>query len=530
MTFRWNTLAPALFLSASLTHAGDANFSKDAKGIIHCDSAVVGESGMVDGMTYTKIGSKEDLFYYSGGLDINATLACTSGITDMSSWFNDFHNGDRSFREDISHWDTGSVTTMASMFRGFRITVLPIGNWDTSKVTDMHEMFHGANFNAPIGEWDTGSVTTMEDMFSSNRKFNQPIGSWDTSSVQNMSYMFSDAQAFNQPIGEWDTGNATHMNSMFYYASAFNQPLGEWSVRNVINMDSMFRHASSFNQDLSSWCVKQFGTAPYFFASYSPLDSNPSYHPVWGECPFRLDPNGVTVHCDEADINDTDTIDGIIYTKIGSKNDLLIHGGSVDAAQACTSGITDMSAWFYLKDSFNKDIRRWDTGDVTDMTYMFEGAQIFNQPIGHWDTANVTLTYRMFQFAITFNQPIGEWDMSNVTNMFGMFFNAYAFNQPIGNWDTGNVTVMSGVFGEAISFNQPIGNWDTSNVENMDGMFNKAIAFNRGIHLWCVPKIMSKPPNFDLDTAAGFENNTARQPIWGSCPSFDPAAILYLMK
>ena len=35
------------------------------------------------------------------------------------------------------------------------------------------------------------------------------------------------------------------------------------------------------------------------------------------------------------------------YTKIGSKDNLLLNGGSTDATVACTSGITSMSQWFY---------------------------------------------------------------------------------------------------------------------------------------------------------------------------------------
>ena len=38
------------------------------------------------------------------------------------------------------------------------------------------------------------------------------------------------------------------------------------------------------------------------------------------------------------------------------QSDLIIHGRSVDAMQACTSRITSMCSWFFNKTAFNKDI------------------------------------------------------------------------------------------------------------------------------------------------------------------------------
>ena len=35
----------------------------------------------------------------------------------------------------------------------------------TTKVTDMYGMFAGTSFNQPIGNWDVSSVTNMRDMF-----------------------------------------------------------------------------------------------------------------------------------------------------------------------------------------------------------------------------------------------------------------------------------------------------------------------------------------------------------------------------
>ena len=73
--------------------------------------------------------------------------------------------------------------------------------------------------------------------------------------------------------------------------------------------------------------------------------------------------------------------------------------------------------------------------------------------------------------------------------------------------------------------NQDISPWDVDSVTNMDTMFRNASSFDQDLSSWCVTNITTKPSNFDLNTAVGFQNNNARQPDWGSCSS---AAILYM--
>ena len=58
---------------------------------------------------------------------------------------------------------------------------------------------------------------------------------------------------------------------------------------------------------------------------------------------FYRDANGVTIHCENAAVGETETVDGITYTKG--------NGNTVDAAVACTSGITSMSRWFSYEDT-----------------------------------------------------------------------------------------------------------------------------------------------------------------------------------
>jgi surface protein len=183
-----------------------------------CDNASVGDTGTVNGVTYTKR-TRDQI---TTG---NAATTCTSGITDMSA--PDYENffGDDSFNEDISTWDVSSVTNMAYMFYEARSFDQDISAWDVSSVTDMYRMFVDAGFfNQDIGDWDVSSVTNMSNMFYGAYSFNQDIGDWDVSNVTSMAFMFRDG-SFNQDIGDWDVSSVTSMFQMFTGNSEFNQDI-----------------------------------------------------------------------------------------------------------------------------------------------------------------------------------------------------------------------------------------------------------------------------------------------------------------
>ena len=116
-----------------------------------------------------------------------------------------------------------------------------ISDWDTGEVTDMSYLFTGADtgfggycstyhtFNEDISKWNTSSVTTMWGMFLYAISFNGDVSAWNVSSVTTMKNMFSDASSFNGDVSAWNVSSVTTMYSMFYRASKFAQHLC-WAI------------------------------------------------------------------------------------------------------------------------------------------------------------------------------------------------------------------------------------------------------------------------------------------------------------
>ena len=77
------------------------------------------------------------------------------------------------------------------------------------------------SFNQDISGWDTSSVTTMEYMFDDASSFNQDISDWDVSSVIDMDDMFYDAVLFNKNLWNWQLNSGdVSVDNMFGGATA----------------------------------------------------------------------------------------------------------------------------------------------------------------------------------------------------------------------------------------------------------------------------------------------------------------------
>ena len=199
-----------------------------------CSGAVNGDTGEIDGITYTIV--NEATLRTMIENDSILTNKVTTLVTDMSNMF----DGATAFDQDISNWDVSSVTDMENMFNSSAFNQ-DIGDWDVSSVTSMWGMFTSSAFNQDISSWDVSNVTTMYQMFAQSA-FNQDISTWDVSSVNDMENMFT-SSSFNQPISSWDVSNVTNMGYMFFAATSFNQDLSSWSVDNVTSCVSFSTNA-----------------------------------------------------------------------------------------------------------------------------------------------------------------------------------------------------------------------------------------------------------------------------------------------
>jgi len=305
-------------------------------------------------------------------------------MNEMFGYASSFNNGSASGDSSTMPWNTGSVTSMYSMFQNASAFNADISSWNTSYVTNMSSMFQSApKFNQNLSTWNTSNVNEMSYMFNGASSFNNGAASgdssvmpWNTSSVQEMSYMFQYTPAFNADIGSWNTSYVTNMRSMFQGASAFNQNIsynnvtGSWNTTNVTNMKQMFLNASVFNN----------GLAPGFSSTMQ-----------WN-----------------------------------------------------TSSVGNMSNMFYEASAFNADISGWDTHTVSNMSGMFQLAILFNKNLttngNIWNTSAVTDMNGMFTYATAFNGDISGWNTTNVKNMIYMFSNATSFDKDLGNWNITNVT------------------------------------------------------------------------------------------
>ncbi|MDC0858190.1 BspA family leucine-rich repeat surface protein, partial [Flavobacteriaceae bacterium] len=212
-----------------------------------CDDANVGDTGVINGVTYTVV--DEDMLRVMVANEEDVTKVVTTLITDMSEMLRGDVPSGWEFNQDISSWDVSNVTDMSGMFALAITFNQDISSWDVSNVIDMSVMFNSAlNFDQPIGDWDVSNVNDMYGMFNAANSFNKPIGNWDVSNVTNMGTMIRSAYDFNQSLNNWDVSNVTDMNGMFEDASSFNQDIGDWNVNGV-------NYCFNFNLNTPQWTL-----------------------------------------------------------------------------------------------------------------------------------------------------------------------------------------------------------------------------------------------------------------------------------
>lgn len=397
-------LIALLFIFNLVCFGSYGQFSRNANGVtIECPLANVGDTGVVDGVTYTAVDRSSLITKIAAG---QASECCTSLVTDMNSLFSG-----NATNPDIRSWDTSSVTNTAIMFMNATNFNQDLSKWNVGKVETMMGMFMAANnFNngeAPgassnsLNSWDTSEAVELRLMFTDATSFNQDIGNWDTSKNRTTQGMFKGATRFNRPIGNWNVSSVVNMNETFSKAIAFNQPLNNWDVSSVTNMASMFHVSegqdSDFNQPLNNWDVSNVINMSYMFGT-----------------------TGGDGHTDNRAFNQ-------------------------DIGDWDVSNVTNMIGMFKSAEQFNQDLSDWNVASVSDFRLIFDRAYAYNNTgvsLSCWDTSSATRMDYMF-YLTAFSQDLSSWCVELIGSLPTGFDNGGGTNPTWGAACSGNSVVIS---------------------------------------------------------------------------------------
>ncbi len=192
-----------------------------------------------------------------------------SSVTTMAGMFDGYEGGSSlADISGISGWDVSNVVDMSVMFRNAKISTLDdLSNWDTSSLTSIDEMFVAVNNITNINglrNWDMSNVTNMYMAFSSATSLNDLSGAsgWNTSKVINMANTFSGTAVQNlNGLENWDTSKVTNMMGLFHGDKSLTDlsSIANWDVSSVTNMSRMFGNNTLLSDisDLSEWNVSR---------------------------------------------------------------------------------------------------------------------------------------------------------------------------------------------------------------------------------------------------------------------------------
>ena len=143
---------------------------------ILCPNVANGSTGTVNGVVYTKVNRSDLQTKIAANQDVSCV--CTTGITDMSSLF----NNNSSFNQDISSWDTSSVSNMQGLFQNAGSFNQDIGYWDISSMNDqngVNQLFDNAgSLNQDLSYWCFPSGGSASNIYQNRQNIwgnNNPI-------------------------------------------------------------------------------------------------------------------------------------------------------------------------------------------------------------------------------------------------------------------------------------------------------------------------------------------------------------------
>ena len=303
----------------------------------------------------------------------------TGTISNMASMF----QSNTSLKTvDVSNFNMSNVTTMQNMFFNcVNLESLDVSNWNTSKLINAAYLFGSDNSRnmalkeiIGIEKLNTSNVTNMEGMFAiCGNLTSLDLSKWDTSNVTTMAFMFTNAiNIIELNLTGWDTSNVTTMGSMFNKMEKVETILGlsEFITSKVENMAYIF-----------NWCR----VIPSLDLSFWDVSNVTSLERAFSECPKLV--------------------------SISFEN--------------------------------------WNTSNVTNMSYLFSGDNNLETiNVSKWDTSNVTNMQNIFAYLYKIpSLNVANWNVSNVVNLHWAFYNNQLITTlDLSGWEIYESTANQGIF------------------------------------------------------------------------------------
>jgi surface protein len=186
---------------------------------------------------------------------------------------------------DVSDWGSFAISNLSYAFYDDS-NLISLPSYLPSGVLNTSFMLAGAtSFNQNVSFWDTSSVTNMTGMFENDTAFDNggvtlssPVGGWNTSLVNNMTSMFQGDRNFSQDVSTWNTSSLQYAQYLFQGDATFNESLSNWQMENVINATSMLDgtavSVANYDASLNSWDQQSLQNAVPFGASGVQFDSS----------------------------------------------------------------------------------------------------------------------------------------------------------------------------------------------------------------------------------------------------------------
>jgi surface protein len=363
--------------------------------------------------------------------------------------------GDNSGFGAIPSWNVSNVTNFDNAFLIKTTFNGDISRWNMSNATSLYRMFQNAlAFNRDISGWTVSNVKNFDGTFYIAQAFNQDISGWDMSAATDMRNMFQQANAFNQDIRKWTVTAAANRTNMFQNAPAMTAVYGTHPLYGVTPRREFFyadnvatleelafpnnglatinfqRNTLNYNVTIFDEKGIEIRVRPTEFDNVGHANASVS---IGGSGPLVLDAQGYATHTVPVtmtranpaqtvsiDVTSPDGTTALTYT-LNLSTQVIDDTNFTNFVLAClvedpVGGICPN----WASGAGLPTMPNWDVSDVTQMTAAFSRKPTFNGDISKWDTSNVTIMLGMFQQSPNFNQDISDWDVSNVTQFSGV--------------------------------------------------------------------------------------------------------------